>query len=221
MPKIPNDSIISRTYFPLQINRGLLFYDVTNSDRKDVTTVIASRKMSIISINVNEGLYDFVGNPHNFPSDGFHTSYSANFCWSNHTVVISYYYCATQKRKLHVFKLDKSLSTIIFERSIDVLFGDLGFSFVDGNIMFARVGHIALPKFGVKSIMLIENDGSLTKIEDSGAYLKSHFLDESTLPVSSDRLIDPKTVFRRGLMHFAVVTGMDRSLSSFAIYVCL
>jgi hypothetical protein len=79
---------------------------------------------------------------------------------------------------LFLFKLDDSLSSIISQRVIEIPKGYGGFNLIDTKIICFKNGPTTdniYAIINIEGVCYLEDDGSFTKINNTGVCLKSHF----------------------------------------------
>lgn len=147
--------------------------------------------MSIISINFDDETYELIGVPYELPFVHLVLPDWINYL-PNYGIAIR---CAYRREnewplstRLHLFKLDSSLSNIEFHRSLSIPTTGYFFHMIDEKIVFANPNRRAQHRWvTVENFMKVNDDYSLSEFENTRVCLKSYFVfkDNRTKTVSS------------------------------------
>lgn len=179
VPKQTNDVAEFTSYISLSINRGFISYGTsTKKNFNHFYDDYDSIKMTIISFDLNDSTYELIGTSYEF----FARSLQPNdIFYSSSRILMAKCIYQWPECKLHIFQHDNSLSTIFFQKSIDITISHRYFNLIDGKIVFASYVY-GSP--GLKSITLINEDNSFVEIEKTGAHHVSKFWLDHNLQVN-------------------------------------
>lgn len=173
-------------YTPLSLNRGVVIYGTTTNLNYNVyQDRIESVKASILSIDFYDGTYELIGTFYNFPAcDSYVVEYFAP-----NLIVLTYRTELT--RKLHLFKLDNSLSSIISQKAIDFPNNYGNFNLVDEEIVFPKFADNIHDNMKTVEgfVYMKKDDNSFVEIENTAACLKSLFWPGNNWRVSPAKLL--------------------------------
>jgi hypothetical protein len=164
---LPKDSIDVdkiKGYIYLSPKRGFLMYSTSSyCDR-----------VSIISIDLDNETYDFIGNFCDIPGPGWavgHAYYTYNFCPENQTVFIN----KKISRTLFIFYLNFSSFEINSYRTIEVPENAFLFNLINGNLMFANFERVSECYFNLNNFKTVKDDNSLVEIENTEVRVELKF----------------------------------------------
>lgn len=162
LPKNPNEVKKVWVCVYLSPNRGFLVYETSTQ----------SKHVSIISIDLNNEVYEFVGCSQEFLLKEIECYYEIS-CLDGFLVLIKGFSSSRPSTpQLHVFKFDYSFSKINSHRTVVVpRFSGLFHSINGKLICFKRVSN-RRDGAAVGNFTFIENDNSFVEIENTNVHLK-------------------------------------------------
>jgi hypothetical protein len=127
-------------------------------------------RVSIILIDIDIGVYDFVGvsyaTPAPSPPIGY-TFYTYDYCSANSAVFIN----INRDGTLLIFNLDPLSFAIKNQQIVKIPNKAFLFTFVGGNVVFATIGSESYREFDIQNFQAIQNNGSFVEIGNTGVQI--------------------------------------------------
>jgi hypothetical protein len=169
VPKNSDDVADIYSILPLSIDRWIFLYGIASITGKGYTDTM---RLSIISIDYTNGIYELVGNYYELMViDVLNSSPIFMF---NSTLIVK---CgnSTVGFKLYWFKVDTKLWTLELKKSIDLLLPLCYCNLIDGDVVVAVTSRSDNGLFVlVDNFRVINPDYTVTTIDNTGACLPSY-----------------------------------------------
>jgi hypothetical protein len=137
-----------------------------------------STRVSVLNIDFDSGKYAFIGSSYRIFKHSTGLGNTPTFVDDLSRLSEDIISVKTENAllgdKIHLFKLNKALSTIEFERTIAIPDYCRWFSKVGGKIVFARFStEVRIDRCYLDNFMMIEEEDALTELENAGKCLQS------------------------------------------------